>query len=343
VRAELVLAYDQFEPTDLGRCGEPYAPNPVCNKTLGLFIHGLTGFAIAGETRPPNPWNSWKGIEVGGRLEWRWDRFSFALSDYWGYTDLPYQKTLFRYSRNVDPRTGRPRWGMSTGSCRTGREASCLTENNALTHHSVNQQLFMMICSTSIGFSQLDTSACGQTVFNSRNLTDPADPLRPRVMVALTNIVSGQNTGPLATPSFFFNGQTVFEGLGEFTETTLRELDKFEYIIRDVSINFPALGAVPTPLVPLVADVNDGDPFDVTGTEWAGDTTVSNRRHRPDERRGQRDHAVLPGLSGHLGRFLGHAVDPRRPGRHGGLPGRSGVHALRGWQDLHPAGLPGAG
>ena len=53
VRAELVMTYDQFEPTDIGRCGEPYTPNPACNKTFGLFIHGLTGFGIAGEVAPP--------------------------------------------------------------------------------------------------------------------------------------------------------------------------------------------------------------------------------------------------------------------------------------------------
>ena len=55
VRAELVMTYDQFEPTDIGRCGEPYTPNPACNKTFGLLIHGLTGFGIAGEVRPPIP------------------------------------------------------------------------------------------------------------------------------------------------------------------------------------------------------------------------------------------------------------------------------------------------
>jgi hypothetical protein len=78
VRAELVVTYDQFEPTDIGRCGEPYAPNPACNKTFGLFIHGYAGLALAGEDRPPDPWNDAEGIEVGVRVEWRWDRFSFA-------------------------------------------------------------------------------------------------------------------------------------------------------------------------------------------------------------------------------------------------------------------------
>jgi hypothetical protein len=257
VRAELVVAYDQFEPIDLGRCGEPYAPNPVCNKTLGLFIHGLTGFGAAGEIRPPNPWNSWEGIELGGRFEWRWDRFSFALSDYWGYTDLPYQKTLFRYSRNVDPATGRPRRLMDTGSCTTGLEPSCLNEANALAQHSINQQLFRMICATSIGFSSLDSTACGQTVFNSQKLSDPDDPLRPRLMIALTNIVSGQNN-PLT------GGAAVAEGLGEFTATTIDELNALaarpETAIQRFTSN--TFGAnTPTVVVPLSMDPNDGLPL----------------------------------------------------------------------------------
>ena len=259
LRAELVVAYDQFEPTDLGRCGEPYAPNPVCNKTLGLFIHGLTGFGVAGETRPPNPWNSWEGIEVGGRLEWRWDRFSFALSDYWGYTDLPYQKTLFRYSRNVDPETGRPRRLMSTGSCTTGMEASCLTEDNALTRHSINQQLFMMICATSIGFSDLDSSACGQTVFNSQELSDPTNALAPRVMIALTNIVSGQNN-PLT------GGAAVAESLGDFNSTTIDQLNDLAARPETAIQRFPSttFGTdTPTVVVPLSMDPNDGPPATV--------------------------------------------------------------------------------
>jgi hypothetical protein len=260
VRAELVATYDQFEPTDLGRCGEAYAPNPVCNKTLGLFIHGLTGFGAAGEVRPPNPWNSWKGIEVGGRVEWRWDRFSFSLSDYWGYTDLPYQKTLYRYSRNVDPRTGRPRWGMTTGSCRTGRESSCLREENALTHHSINQQLFMMICATSIGFNQLDTSACGQTVFNSQEPSGPTA-TEPLVMIALTNIISGQNN-PLT------GGAAVVAGLGDFTQTTIDALNSLA-ARPNTAIQFwnttglPGGPFAPTVIVPLSRDPNDGAPATV--------------------------------------------------------------------------------
>jgi hypothetical protein len=234
VRAEFVTIFDQFEPTDVGRCGEPYAPNPVCNKTLGLFIHGLTGFGVAGEIRPPDPWNSWKGIEAGGRLEWRWDRFSFAVSDYWGYTDLPYQETLFRYSRNVDAMTGRPRWGTS--------------------HHSVNQQLFMMICATSIGFSNLDSSACGQTVFTSQNPAVEGGDVTsnaPTVAVAVGGMVAGQDP----------NGGAPNLGGGLFL--ALADMDVLPAAqdeVRSATAGNPFPAGVGTPLVPLVQDPNDGSP-----------------------------------------------------------------------------------
>ena len=197
VRAELVIGYDAFEPTDLGRCGEPYSPNPVCNKTFGLYAHGHTGLALAGEIRPANPWNSWKGIEIGGRIEWRWDRFSFAVSDFYGFNDLGYGSEIFRYSRNVDPATGRPRAAMETGRCKNGRDRACLKESDALTRQSTNQQLFHMICATSIGFSDLDTSACAQTLFNSTNRTDVPGAPAPRVIVALNSVVAGDPAGAI--------------------------------------------------------------------------------------------------------------------------------------------------
>jgi hypothetical protein len=200
VRAEFVLTYDQFEPTDIGRCGEPYTPNPACNKTFGLFVHGLTGFGIAGEERPPNPWDSSRGLEAGLRIEWRWDRFSFSITDFYGYSDLAIAQPVFSYSRNVDPVSGRPRHTETTGRCRTGREPACLDEGNALAAHSVNQQLFSMICATSIGFTNLDLSACGQTIFNSTRRTgaDPNVPAmapEPRVLVALNTVLSGDRPG----------------------------------------------------------------------------------------------------------------------------------------------------
>jgi hypothetical protein len=260
VRFEVAMNYDQFEPTDLGRCGEPYAPLPVCDKTYGLMAHGFTGVAIAGEIRPPNPWNSWKGIEVGGRLEWRYDRFSFALTDFYGYNDAPYIDPLFQYSRNVDPRTGRPRQGMSTGSCTTGREPSCLTEDNALAHHSAGQTQFHFVCATSIGFISLDTTACGQSIFNSQNpalgvdgvLDNLFDPnFSPTVAVAFGAALSGQD--PDAAFIAPITGGGLFLLLAAYGPSAQAE-------IAAMTAGHPVPAGVRTPLVPLVVNDNDGDP-----------------------------------------------------------------------------------
>jgi hypothetical protein len=249
VRAELVTIFDQFEPTDVGRCGEPYAPNPVCNKTFGLFIHGLTGFALAGESRPPDPWNDGRGLEVGLRLEWRWERFSFAITDFYGFSDLGYTTPIFDYSRNVDPVSGRPRRLESTGRCRRGDEEECLTEDIALAEHSVNQQLFSMICATSIGFSTLDLSACGQTVLGSPARTGddpnvPATTAEPRVVVALDSVIAGDNFG------------LILPGLS----ASLAGLDEPSATSRDRMAAQLAEFGVTTPLLRLNADPDDGGP-----------------------------------------------------------------------------------
>ncbi|MCI0635282.1 MAG: hypothetical protein L0206_15425, partial [Actinobacteria bacterium] len=75
VRVELAANFDDFEPIDTGRCAEPYAIWPVCVKSTGLWAHGTSGTGIAGEEHPPDPWESTKGVEVGARVEFRWDRF----------------------------------------------------------------------------------------------------------------------------------------------------------------------------------------------------------------------------------------------------------------------------
>lgn len=173
VRLEVAANFDQVEPNDLGRCGEPYAPNPVCNKSAGLFAHGVAGFGLAGEVRPPNPWQSWKGLEVGARVEFRLDRFSFAVSNFYGFDDLPYVDPVFLYERNVDPRTGRPRIGGSRAACDPdglfdGDTSGCLNGgDDALRNHHANQQRFAVICGASVGFSDLDRSVCAQSIFNS--------------------------------------------------------------------------------------------------------------------------------------------------------------------------------
>ena len=187
VRLELAANLDDFEPADVGRCGEPFTVFAACNKTTALFFHGVTGFGAAGEHRPPNPWQDASGLEYGARLEFRLGRFSFQVSDFFGYEDLPYADRLFDYSRNVDPFSGRPRRAGASSRCTTGQEPACLglspasgitpdgtalnlsPENRqaVLNDTPVNMQLFAMICSTSIGFNSIDPTACGQSVFNS--------------------------------------------------------------------------------------------------------------------------------------------------------------------------------
>jgi hypothetical protein len=175
VRIEGAVNFDQFEPVDIGRCGEPYAPNPACDKSAGLFAHGLVGQGLAGEVRPPNPWEDPSGLEGGVRLEFRWDRFSFAITDFYGYDDFPYLDVQYLYRRNVDPNTGRPRVSNQQGECVTGGEVSCLQpgskgDRNALHNHHANQQRFAVICSSSVGFNELDRTVCAQSVLNSQAL-----------------------------------------------------------------------------------------------------------------------------------------------------------------------------
>ena len=129
VRLELAANLDDFEPADLGRCGEPFAFDVVCNLTLGYFAHGFAGAGLAGNLKPPDPWEDLEGIEVGGRVEFRYKRFSFQISDFYGYDDFPTPERVTTYERNVDPYTGRPRRFGAIGPCTTGDsriEPSCL-------------------------------------------------------------------------------------------------------------------------------------------------------------------------------------------------------------------------
>ena len=109
VRLELAMNIDDFEPIDLGRCGEPYTVWLVCGKSTALWAHGVTGLGLAGEIRPPNPWERLaRASRSAARLEWRWDRFSFAVTDFWGYSTRRPSSSLNFYERRVDPRTGKP-------------------------------------------------------------------------------------------------------------------------------------------------------------------------------------------------------------------------------------------
>jgi hypothetical protein len=142
VRLELAMNFDDFQPIDLGRCGEPYAVWLVCGKSTALWAHGATGLGIAGEERPPDPWDDARGIEFGARLEFRWGPLSFALTDFYGYDDLPALELFNVYSRNVDPHTGRPLDAFGNP----------MREETALADASANRQLFEAACSASLGF-----------------------------------------------------------------------------------------------------------------------------------------------------------------------------------------------
>lgn len=156
VRLELAMNIDDFEPIDIGRCGEPYAVWLVCLKSTALWGHGVAGVGIAGETRPPDPWDDSSGLEFGARLEFRFGPMSFAVTDFYGYDDIPSLELFNVYSRNVDPRTGRPLDAFGKP----------LKEETALTDASGNRQLFEAACDGSLGFggSAIEAFTGGQGV-----------------------------------------------------------------------------------------------------------------------------------------------------------------------------------
>jgi len=65
-------------------------------------------------------------------------------------------------------------------------------------NQSANQQLFAMICATSIGFNSLDRSACGQTIFNSLNNPLNGQPVGGRSVAKSAITVSGLVSNSLA-------------------------------------------------------------------------------------------------------------------------------------------------
>ncbi|MCP3986518.1 MAG: hypothetical protein GY723_19215 [bacterium] len=212
VRLELAVNYDQVEPNDLGVCGEPYALPLICVLSFATAINSFEGVGIAGVQNPPDPWNSWKGIEVGARLEWRWKNFSFALTDFYGYDDMFYIDKVLTYERNVDPETGRPRRLSSRGNCRTGAEDDCLRSGeDSLYNNSANRTMFDLSCAANMGMS-IDPAACGLSVFNSKEIP-PAAPIAITLAESLATILAGDRSG-LLWPAFAFpNGGTPLSAL----------------------------------------------------------------------------------------------------------------------------------
>jgi hypothetical protein len=142
-RIELAANLDGYQPLDFGKCGEPYTIFLVCAKSFGLFGHGLVGAGVAGELRPENWWENVSGLEFGARVEFRWERFSFAITDFWGYSDAPTADYFNAYERKVDPATGAP----------LDVNGNPLTPATALTLHPANRQLFDVFCSATVGIA----------------------------------------------------------------------------------------------------------------------------------------------------------------------------------------------
>jgi hypothetical protein len=210
VRLELAFNYDEFEPTDLGTCGEPYTVWLVCGKGSGTLAHGLTGLGLVGEIRPEDPWDDASGIELGARVEWRWDRFSFALTDFYGYSDTPYLESISFYERAVDVRTGAPLAALATGGCDPtnlfdGDTSGCLEPGssgarNALDFHPSNRQLFDVLCSATVGVAQalLGIPDC---IFEVTNSQAPFTfPPFPQLPVTIARGISGVLAGPVGAP-----------------------------------------------------------------------------------------------------------------------------------------------
>jgi hypothetical protein len=247
VRLELAANFDEFQPADLGRCGEPYAVVLVCAGYFGFLAHGFEGVGIAGVELPPQWWHDSSGIEFGGRVEWRWDRFSVSLSDFYGYSDIPHIEKIFTFERNVDPETGRPRRLDDRGPCKTGSEPACLgPDQDALENHSANQTLFAKNCASTLGFLDLDRTACGPSVLNSQNPGLP--PLvQPSVALALANLLSGDPTRQV-----FREGS---DDSLDFTNTTFLALQA--RLDPTYLALYPVLDAQ-SPMVPLSRDPGDG-------------------------------------------------------------------------------------
>jgi hypothetical protein len=280
MRLELAMNYDQFEPVDIGRCGEPFAVNLVCLKTFALFAHGLTGIGLAGEERPPNPWNSWKGIEVGGRLEFRWSRFSFQISDFYGYRDFPIVERLFNYERNVDPSSGMPRRAGVRGTCSSAdlngdglpdrTDPDCLQPGqDALLNHPANQTLFAVACGSTIGFNLLEPSTCGVNTLNSRqltriNLNPDTDPSTPPVYAGfapVTNAISLLLEGGVL-------GKVTLGNFLQLNTPTMVAAGYFD-LNADGLVNIQDV-----PLVHLIPDVAD-DRADILGPDQGVDAVLS--------------------------------------------------------------------
>jgi hypothetical protein len=217
VRLELAMNLDDFQPADLGRCGEPYTLELVCNITFGYFAHGFAGAGLAGQDLAPSPWDDTSGIEAGARLEWRYGKFSFQLSDFYGYDDFPHPRRISTYERNVDPETGRPRRMGAHSPCTTGYEPSCLgIPNSTLRDAAGNPLRLVDTNSDNIPDTLVSRGSplwkTGDVVVDTAHKADViANHPANQTAYALGNIVcgaAGNNSDPRVCGFVAFNGKS---------------------------------------------------------------------------------------------------------------------------------------
>ncbi len=129
LRLELLWIMNQFTPTDLGKCGEGASVELICRKSFGAMAAGLAGVGILGETRPTRDYHGLATYDYGARIEGRFDRFSFSVSDFWGWDDGSVINLEQQYQRTADFATGAP---LAIDQIRTGGQCRIRTNSKGV-------------------------------------------------------------------------------------------------------------------------------------------------------------------------------------------------------------------
>jgi hypothetical protein len=240
---EFAANLQNFQAIDLGRCGEPYAVWLVCGKSTALWAHGVTGAGLAGEITPPSPFSDIQGLNFGARVEFRWDRFSFALTDFWGYDTIPSIRQFNSFDRNVDVATGRP----------LDSQGRLLTPDTALEFASGNRQAFDFGCKASQGFggNALLALTGGSGTVPDISQRCIGDLLNLQDPISITGSLLGFPVTLVAAPTNVIGVLLAGQPMGDLlADGALNGLD--------AALANLLAGTVPARLVPLNLDPNDG-------------------------------------------------------------------------------------
>jgi hypothetical protein len=113
---------DKFEPADLARAASPYAPTR-CARSRTRSRRTPISVSDRGRRPAGEPVEGSRDLEIGGRIEWRWDRFTFALTISGDTaTSRTRRDLLLRPRRRSDDGTSRDRAvpGQALGTCARG-------------------------------------------------------------------------------------------------------------------------------------------------------------------------------------------------------------------------------